>query len=231
MPRTPKGTRRVAAPSRRSVEERNALVVANRGLVSVVLRKLHPDQLARLGGWDDAFQIGLLGLIRAAELYDETRGIEFTTYAVHGIARHVYNDAATAGLIRTPRGSRHDPRYKDAARLTDYVAGGLGTRFDSPSDGGDSLFDLPDDAQGPADEAAQEDEARAARYEARRLLPSLDATTRHCVVQCVMLGRTLAEVGSELGVNREAVRQRVAAGLFRLRRRAGLAAQGVERCT
>lgn len=100
------GTRSNPRKSRRSIEERNSLVIANRGLVwsTVVRNRFIADQ-----DREDAAQYGLLGLIRAAELYNETRQEKFSTYAVAVIKQW---------LIRWVRCNRliHIPEYLLAGR-------------------------------------------------------------------------------------------------------------------
>lgn len=58
-------------------DHERTIVEANTGLVSVVLRRRH----TRADEWDDSYQDGLLGLIRAAQLFDPGRGFRFSTYA------------------------------------------------------------------------------------------------------------------------------------------------------
>lgn len=65
----------------RGHEERNRLVVRHSGLVGTVLRTyFRPSTLALLGGWEDAYQVGMTGLMRGAELYREGQHA-FGTYA------------------------------------------------------------------------------------------------------------------------------------------------------
>lgn len=55
-----------------------AMVEANTGLVGFVLRRRRcPPEM-----WDDQFQDGLIGLMRAAQLFDPSKGYRFSTYAV-----------------------------------------------------------------------------------------------------------------------------------------------------
>jgi RNA polymerase sigma factor (sigma-70 family) len=80
-------------PSRRSVEERNALVLGHRRLPAWVYLKMRRRwwPVARLG-YDDATQAGFLVLIRAAELWQPQRG-SFSTYAVTSIRRRLLHEA------------------------------------------------------------------------------------------------------------------------------------------
>ena len=60
-----------------SIEERNALVEENLALVGYMARRF----LNRGLPVEDLEQAGVLGLMRAAEKFDATRGAAFSTYA------------------------------------------------------------------------------------------------------------------------------------------------------
>lgn len=66
-------------------DEQRARVEDNLGLVGWVLgRRRTPDD-----EWDDAFQDGVFGLIRAAQMFDSAKGFRFSTYAYLWIVRAV----------------------------------------------------------------------------------------------------------------------------------------------
>jgi RNA polymerase sigma factor (sigma-70 family) len=85
-------------PSRRSIEERNALVLEHRRLPAWVYLRLRRRwwPVARLG-YDDATQAGFLALIRAAELWQPELG-KFSAYAVTSIRRKMLQEALKPGL-------------------------------------------------------------------------------------------------------------------------------------
>jgi RNA polymerase sigma factor (sigma-70 family) len=94
-------------PSLRSVDERNRLVEANLRLVPWCVKRWFPttDEDA----FQDRVQAGNLGLIRAAELFDEGKGIKFSTYAVNWIKQAIRRDGdfgSMAPTIRVPRSAR-----------------------------------------------------------------------------------------------------------------------------
>lgn len=61
-------------------DAQRVMVKANTGLVGFVLRSRIAES-----DYDDAFQDGLMGLMRATQLFDPERGIRFSTYAVQWI--------------------------------------------------------------------------------------------------------------------------------------------------
>lgn len=76
-------------PSWRSVEERNALVVQYQYLPRRVVRVLSNSVAVQRIGYDDAIQVGFLGLLRAAEKWDASRGVKFITYAFHAVRNRI----------------------------------------------------------------------------------------------------------------------------------------------
>lgn len=73
-----------------------ALLLQHRGLVNKFIRS-HYSRIRDAGlNTDDAFQIGLLGLKRALEQYDEQRGAIFSTYAWYWIRCYIRRAIAQA---------------------------------------------------------------------------------------------------------------------------------------
>ena len=58
-------------------EARNTLIEHNLRLVAYIVNKNYPD----FNDSDDLISIGTIGLIRAAETFDFTKGHQFSTYA------------------------------------------------------------------------------------------------------------------------------------------------------
>lgn len=87
---------RLTGESRMAAE---CLLVHNQGLISSFALRFAPAGMT----FDDLFQHGALGLIRAIELFDPSRGYKFSTYAMHwvrqAITRGIGNESR---LIRLP---------------------------------------------------------------------------------------------------------------------------------
>lgn len=81
-------------------EERDKLIDKNLGLVHSCANKFR----GRGVDYDDLFQAGCVGLIKAAENFDESRGFAFSTYAVPvilGEIRRIFRDGGTVKIGRT----------------------------------------------------------------------------------------------------------------------------------
>ena len=92
---SPKALRRTIVAYRQA---KHVLVTSNMGLVHAVVNQLHKTTAATK---DELVQEGTLGLLRAAELFDPTRGLRFSTYAVVWIKGMLSNSHALE-LVRVP---------------------------------------------------------------------------------------------------------------------------------
>lgn len=85
------------------------------GLVHLCARRF----LGRGMEYDDLFQAGCVGLIKAAENFDTSRGVKFSTYAVPVILGEVRRLFRDGGALRVSRGLRDLGRRaaEEAGRL------------------------------------------------------------------------------------------------------------------
>lgn len=82
-------------PQQRAVEE-------NIGLVHLCARRF----LGKGIEYDDLFQAGCVGLVKAAENFDTSRGVKFSTYAVPVILGEVRRLFRDGGAVKISRGMR-----------------------------------------------------------------------------------------------------------------------------
>ncbi len=188
---------------------------------------------------------GNLGLMTAIERFDETRGFKFITYAVWWIRRAIHRAIANQRqAVRLPANRFEDSRLlerhadtmeqtlgrgvsfdevieatgvSDERALNALEAADRPTSLDAPlGDGNDSLYALLADS---ADEAAPDEEARMqAVVECLEQLDSREsAILRSYYGLEAAEPKTLAQIGSELGVTRERIRQLRNRALQRLR--------------
>jgi DNA-directed RNA polymerase specialized sigma24 family protein len=141
-----KGGRRVAELD----ESRRALVRDNVGLVGTHLRQHVRGIGGRRGAqtWEELFQEGCLGLIRAAADYDERRGIAFAAFALPRIHRAVSSALQRGAVVRSARTGgrsaggedRHNP-YPEVSSLSAQQADRLSARARKPPDPGEESGD------------------------------------------------------------------------------------------
>lgn len=84
---------------------KNSLVAANLRLVTSVARKIAASKSTSTAGLavDDMIQEGSVGLIRAAEKYDLTRGYRFSTYATWWVRAYIMRSITTQSrMIKVP---------------------------------------------------------------------------------------------------------------------------------
>ncbi len=145
---------------------------------------------------------GWLGLIRAAECFDPSKGFQFSTYASYWIAskiQRVYTQAK-------------EPKRAGDRRVIQEAA--LGGHRDEPL----PLADLAvDPAPAVPDQAHERHEAEVARLLVNDLLRHLDERTARMVRAHVCDGMTLEAIGSIEGRTKERIRQIVAKGMDRIK--------------
>jgi RNA polymerase sigma factor (sigma-70 family) len=154
-------------------------------------------QAHRAGGIEDLLQEGVIGLLRAAELYDPSCGFTFPTYAYRGIRHAMLKAANTGGVVRLPTSPRGPRPTIIQGRHEGW-------------DGADRHDDI--DACDHADELA--------------LLPALLSSLAERDADALRLryleGLTFSEVGQRLGIGRKAADQAVKRALAKVRRLAGV---------
>ena len=98
---SPKELRKQVSAYRRA---KQLLVSANMGLVHAVVNKQY-GSIKRATGLtkEELIQEGSLGLLRAAELFDPSRGLRFSTYATIWIKGQLSNTHVTDGSITLPQ--------------------------------------------------------------------------------------------------------------------------------
>ncbi|MDR1241116.1 MAG: sigma-70 family RNA polymerase sigma factor [Oscillospiraceae bacterium] len=80
-------------------KERNLKVEENLGLVRMCARKFEIKNF----DYDDIFQVGCVGLVKAVSRFDCNRGIKFSTYAVHVILGEIKQFFRENGQMKVSR--------------------------------------------------------------------------------------------------------------------------------
>lgn len=187
-------------------------LTAHMGLIARIANRYR----RMLGGvleWEDLMQWGWLGMRRAAEKFDPSKGFAFSTYSqwwiTNYIQRCIMNERRT---VRVPIHSQNSARNRgerfplDEHSLDRAVNVGDGDSV--------SFVDFM-----PADVDLEQD---AAEKEGKDIVESamffLSEKDQRLIRQRFWGERTLNEIGIEQGVSRERIRQREKAALERLGR-------------
>jgi RNA polymerase sigma-B factor len=220
-----RSTPATSPPVGRALRRRNQLVQAHQQLVRPIAH--HYARCSPEGG-DDLTQVGLLGLIRAAELYRREQGTPFEAFArphIRGAILHYLRDVAPS--VRLPR--RQAELLERLVRLErsgegGRTAAGLGISEEQralllqqrricravPLEGAllESICAEPQDP--PIDPAGS-------KQAVRQLLDGLEPRQRRVVSQVVLAGWSYRRLAAELGVSPMTIKRLLHQGLERLR--------------
>lgn len=94
------------------VSDRDRKITDNIGLVHSVANKFR----GRGADYDDLFQAGCVGLIKAVDNFDETKGFAFSTYAVPVIMGEIKRIFRDGGLIKVSRSLKEKSQKIQIAR-------------------------------------------------------------------------------------------------------------------
>lgn len=205
-------------------EARSTLIVCNLRLVLSVLQKY----LGRGECPDDLFQVGVIGLIKAIDNFDDTQGVRFSTYAVPMIAgelrRHLRDNTPvrvsrslrdmafkamqskerlTASLKREPTVSEiaediNCPRTEVVTAL-ESIADPLSLYEPVFSDNGDALY-LLDQISDRCD-----DEEWLSELSVREALKNLGDREKSILYMRYIKGATQVEVAKQIGISQAQV--------------------------
>lgn len=207
------------------IDARNTMVLANIGLVHLVANQMRRPDLR----YDDLVQEGTLGLLRATETFDPTRGVRFSTYCVYWIRAKIQRfmqrldrddlpAISGADMQENDRGQRVRPR---ARRLS------LDASVDAEEDR--TLGDLvANDTTTPEDTALKTERERKVDRVLREIADELADPRLNVIIERRLLSeepRTLAELGEELSLSREGARLLEAKILRRARQRLAVFSQ------
>ena len=200
----------------RTKEELEAVVEKHGGLVkSVALR------LARTYGEDpeDLIQIGYIGLLKAAQRFDEERGLQFSTYAVPMIAGEIRSQLRDQGSMKMSRSLKADaalvrraesdfiklhglsPRLTQLAEMTGLTA----ERVLEACQASDALKNMQDvDGIAAETDAAMwtdREEQDIARIDLASAVASLEPRARQVIVLRYYKDYTQQQVADLLGIS------------------------------
>lgn len=203
----PKRTGPRRRPALRSQAEAWQLALENRGLAFAYVRRLQharPDVIAAIGGPDDALQVAALGLFAGCERWDESRGVQLSTYCWRSMSAAVGRAYRGSDFIRVPE-YHHGEARAELRRQTAVAS--LNRRM---SDRRGDLEPACEDADLDADLLKRQRAVRAAV----RNLPEQE----RLVVRLYYLATwTLEEIADRMELSKQRVHQILQSGLERLR--------------
>lgn len=187
--------------------------------------------------YDDLFQAGCLGLVKAAGNFDETRGVRFSTYAVPvilGEIRRLFRDGGTVKVGRglkelSVRALRESAAFADREGRSPTVgelAEALGVE---PAEAAEalgaaqpplSLTAGDDDGGGQIDVGVEpEDDRIAELLSLKQVVTELEPRDRKIIVFRYFQSRTQTETADALGMTQVQVSRREKKILSELRRK------------
>ena len=185
----------------RQTTRRNARVESHMLLVKPLARRY----AAKTGqDPDDLQQVGLMGLLRAAERYEGQRDIPFPVFArphIRGAILHYLRDKAA--IIRLPRA------VQDSNRDT-------GVGFNAATQQR-RLVPLEEDLISQASDQCNVLDQMEKRRQLDQAMHRLSRNEQGALVEVILKGRSLRDVAQQTGVSAMTIQRRVKRGLAQLR--------------
>lgn len=201
-----------------SVIDEDKLVTENMGLINMAIKRY----LGFGVDYEDLFQIGAVGLIKAARGFDASKNLKFSTYAVAKIIGEVKTYLRDNGEIKVPRSVKEqkfrierthtellrelgrEPRISEISQRCGIAVDDIVYALDATQS--TVSLDLPPDEGGvTVGSGEQEEERTLDRVMIAQLLSTLQANERRLIVLRFFNDKTQAEISKELGLSQVAV--------------------------
>lgn len=166
---------------KREKDERNRLVQANMGLVHACANRFR----GRGVDYEDLVQSGCIGLLKAADGFDESRGFMFSTYAVPAIIGEIKRIFRDGGAVKVGRSDKEKARA--LMKIRDELTNELGRE--------PSISEL---AEKTGYDVAEASQLLCASLPVLSL--TVDDESGECSQQDITLGDTTEEMGDAIAL-------------------------------
>lgn len=213
-------------------DDREKMIVGNIGLVHCIANRF----IGRGAEYDDLYQAGCVGLIKAVDNFDESRGFLFSTYAVPVIMGEIKRLFRDGGAIKVSRSLKEksirvqairekfinselrEPTLSELASLSGFCEEELGeilnvinpvVSLSVSNEDGENILDIPFD---DSDEVLN-------KISVHQALKTLSNTELLIVKYRYFEGKTQCEAAELLGISQVQVSRREKQLLTKLRKR------------
>lgn len=213
-------------------DDREKMIVGNIGLVHCIANRF----IGRGAEYDDLYQAGCVGLIKAVDNYDESRGFLFSTYAVPVIMGEIKRLFRDGGAIKVSRSLKEksirvqairekfinselrEPTLSELASLSGFCEEELGeilnvinpvVSLSVSNEDGENILDIPFD---DSDEVLN-------KISVHQALKTLSNTELLIVKYRYFEGKTQCEAAELLGISQVQVSRREKQLLTKLRKK------------
>ena len=213
-----------------SVVSKDSLVTENIGLVHACANRFRGSGIE----YDDLFQAGCVGLIKAASGFDPTLGFRFSTYAVPAILGEIKRIFRDGGAVKIGRSAKEKARYLFSLKEELSIALGreptiteISTKAEMEVSETAALLCacLPvisltcDEDEGQADIPVESEEERLSSHiDLMNSLKCLDKTERMLIEYRYFAGLTQTVTAQKLGLSQVQVSRKEKAILLKLRK-------------
>ncbi len=210
------------------------LITDNMGLINMAIKRFVGFGV----DYEDLFQIGSVGLIKAARAYDSGKNVRFSTYAVAKIIGEVKSYLRDNGQIKVSRGVKENKLKIERAHSQLIFELGREPRLSeiakrcsiSPEDAVFALdatraalsLDLPPEEGGVTVGDNEQERHALDRVLVSQLLGQLEPDERRLIVLRYFCDKTQTEVSKEMGLSQVAVSRLEKKVLKKLREKAAV---------
>jgi len=192
--------------------DEQTLVTQNMGLINMAVKKYTGFGV----DYDDLFQIGAVGLVKAAKAFDTSKNLQFSTYAVTKIVGEIKTYLRDNGEIKVPRNIKEqkfkinkansvllkelgrEPKISEISQYTGISSEDIIYALDATQS--TVSLDIPVEEGGVTVGSSSQEDAAIDRIMISQLLSALDVTERKLITLRYFADKTQTQISKELGL-------------------------------